>query len=378
MDEQEYDYRGRVYDVLVVGMGAAGVGISAALRHAGVENYLALERHTVGASFARWPKEMRFITPSFPTNSVGMVDINSVALGTSPAFGLQVEHPTGEDFASHLCNVVDTLDLPVLEYIDVESITKEGGLFRIETSAERLVAKHVVWAAGDFQYPRMSCLTGWYNCRHIATISSYAELEGDDFIIVGGYESGIDAAYHLAQRGKRVKVFDTGCPWEADTSDPSVALSTYTLERLRTEKFSEFVELVPNTVVESVVVEGSGYQVTTKNGGRFNTSSSPILATGFQGSHLLIRDMFEQREDGFPLLSEHDESTIVPGLFLCGPAVRHGGQIFCFIYKYRQRFAVVAKAIATSLGLPAEFLETYRSWGMYLDDLSCCGEECVC
>ena len=37
----------------------------------------------------------------------------------------------------------------------------------------------------------------------------------------------------------------------------------------------------------------------------------------------------------------------------------------------------VAKAIANSLGLPAEELENYRKWGMYLDDLSCCGEECA-
>ena len=72
-------------------------------------------------------------------------------------------------------------------------------------------------------------------------------------------------------------------------------------------------------------------------------------------------------------------TTVVPGkvgMYLCGPTVRHDNQVFCFIYKYRQRFAVVAKAIATSLGLPAEDLESYRQWGMYLDDLSCCGEEC--
>ncbi|MFL2958458.1 MAG: hypothetical protein ACJZ5P_00155 [Candidatus Thalassarchaeaceae archaeon] len=24
-----------------------------------------------------------------------------------------------------------------------------------------------------------------------------------------------------------------------------------------------------------------------------------------------------------------------------------------------------------------EFVEAYRSWGMYLDDLSCCGQECL-
>ena len=113
-------------------------------------------------------------------------------------------------------------------------------------------------------------------------------------------------------------------------------------------------------------------------GVHFETDVRPLFAGGFEGSHQMVAHLFEKRADGFPLLSENDESTITPGLFLCGPAVRHGSQSFCFIYKYRQRFAVVAKAIATSLGLPADDLEVYRMWGMYLDDLSCCGEECVC
>ncbi|MEM6315574.1 MAG: NAD(P)-binding domain-containing protein, partial [Planctomycetota bacterium] len=108
------------------------------------------------------------------------------------------------------------------------------------------------------------------------------------------------------------------------------------------------------------------------------TKTPPLFAGGFEGSLKLVADLFEQREDGFPLLSENDESTRTPGLFLSGPAVRHENHVFCFIYKFRQRFAVVAKAIATNLGLPAEALEQYRNWGMYLDDLSCCGEECVC
>lgn len=92
----------------------------------------------------------------------------------------------------------------------------------------------------------------------------------------------------------------------------------------------------------------------------------------------MIAELFEQRDDGSLLLSEDDESTVTPGIFLCGPTVRHNDHIFCFIFKYRQRFAVVAKAIANSLGLPAEALEEYRKWGMYLDDLSCCGQQCAC
>ena len=63
-----------LYDVVVVGGGAAGVGVAVALQHAGIDNFLVLERHTVGSSFASWPAETRFITPSCTTNSIGMLD----------------------------------------------------------------------------------------------------------------------------------------------------------------------------------------------------------------------------------------------------------------------------------------------------------------
>ena len=76
------------YDVVVVGGGAAGVGVAIALRHAGIENFIIVERHALGASFAAWPAETRFITPSFPTNSIGMLDLNSIAIGVSPGVQL--------------------------------------------------------------------------------------------------------------------------------------------------------------------------------------------------------------------------------------------------------------------------------------------------
>ena len=367
-----------VYDVVVVGGGAAGVGVSVALRHAGIENFVVLERQTVGASFASWPAETRFITPSYATNSIGMLDLNSIAIGTSPAFSLGVEHPTGEAYATHLRTVARFFELPVREYTDVMQVEKVGDTFRIDTARETLHARHVIWAAGEFQYPRLGGFAGSQLCRHTATIATYDDLDGDDFIVVGGYESGVDAAYHLACRDKRVRLFDKDCPWEEESSDPSLALSPFTLERMRERRFIRQVELFPNTPVESVTCEGAMYGVTAEDGQQFQTPVAPLLAGGFEGSHRLIADLFERREDGYLFLSEDDESTAVPGIFLCGPAVRHNDHVFCFIFKFRQRFAVVAKAIATSLGLPAEQLEAYRQWGMYLDDLSCCGVQCAC
>lgn len=367
-----------MYDVVVVGGGAAGVGVAVALQHAEVENIVVLERHAVGASFAAWPTETRFITPSFPTNSMGMLDLNSIAIGTSPAYTLDVEHPNGEEYASYLRAVARFFEVPVRESADVTRVAKIANGFRVEMPDETLLTKHVVWAAGEFQYPQSSGFVGGELCRHTSTVARYAELEGNDFIVIGGYESGIDAAYHLANRSKRVRLFDANCPWKEESSDPSVALSTYSLERMRSDSFVDHVELFPRTSVTSVVLRDGVYEVTTEEGGEFRTGEPPILAGGFDGSHKLVADLFERRDDGLPLLSERDESTIAPGIFLCGPTVRHENHIFCFIYKYRQRFAVVAKAIADSLGLPAEDLESYREWGMFLDDLSYCGEDCVC
>ena len=366
------------YDAIVVGAGAAGVGVGITLQHVGVEKFLIVDRAKVGASFAAWPAETRFITPSFPSNSIGMLDLNSIAIGISPAYNMRVEHPTGAEFAAHLQNIVEYFELPVQENTNVTSIEKQDDLFIIKTENEVLYAKNVIWSAGEYQYPSTGGFNGCELCRHTSTVDSYSELEGDDFLIIGGYESGIDAAYHLAKNGKNVRVFDMEGPWESESSDPSVALSTYSFERMRHPKFEENVSLHAHSIITLVNHVNDTYQVITGDGQTFTSEVQPLFAGGFDGSHKFVSHLFNTRDDGFPEISENDESTTVPGMYLVGPSVRHDGHIFCFIFKYRQRFAIVAKAIAESLGLETEdFVEAYKSWGMYLDDLSCCGQECL-
>ena len=368
----------RLHDTVIVGAGAAGVGMAIALMHAGVENYLIIERNSVGSSFAAWPSETRFITPSFPSNSIGMLDLNSVAIGVSPAYNMRIEHPTGKDFADHLRFLADEFELPIWDQTNVIGLQKVEDEFVIETSRGTVRSKNVIWAAGEYQYPLEATFEGSEFCRHTATVEAYAGLDGDDYVIIGGYESGIDAAYHLAANGSSVRVFDGACPWGAETSDPSVALSTYSFERMESQAFSDRVELFPNTKIKAVDYDGDLYTITTNSGDTHVTKTQPLLAVGFSGGHHFVSHLFEKRDDGFPLLNEHDGSTIFNGMYLCGPSVRHDGHIFCFIFKYRQRFGIVARSIAESLGLPTdEFVAAYRSWGMFLDDLSCCGQECL-
>ena len=74
----------RSFDVVVVGAGAAGVGLGVTLRDLGIESFVILDRAAVGASFLRWPRQMRFITPSFNSTQFGALDLNAVCLHTSP------------------------------------------------------------------------------------------------------------------------------------------------------------------------------------------------------------------------------------------------------------------------------------------------------
>ena len=366
------------FDVIVVGAGAAGIGVGITLENVGIDNFLIVDRDTVGSSFTSWPDETRFITPSFPSNSIGMLDLNSIAIGISPAFSMKVEHPNGKEFADHLLDIAKYFDLPILQNTNVKNISKKKNTFTLECDEGTLLAKNLIWAAGEFQYPRLDGFVGSDLCRHTSTVPNYGNLGGDEIIIIGGYESGVDAAYHLAKCGKKVVLFDKDNPWNEDSSDPSVSLSTFSYERMRDRAFDENVELFSQTPIISVTRSGKTYKVKTVEGKIFKSQTQPLLASGFQGSHKFVSHLFDKREDGFPLLSKRDESTVTPGMFLCGPSVRHDNHDFCFIYKYRQRFAIVAQAIASSLDIPTEkFIQKYKEWGMYLDDLSCCGQECL-
>lgn len=367
-----------VFDAIIIGAGAAGIGAGIALAHSGVGSFVIIDRGSVGSSFASWPDETRFITPSFPSNSIGMLDLNSIAVGVSPAYNMRIEHPNGSEYAKHLQDLAEFFELPVRENAEVIQIINTEGVFRVETNDWTISSKNVIWAAGEFLYPRLGGFTGSELCRHTATLANYADLDGDDFLVIGGYESGTDAAYHLSKRGKKVTMFDKDDPWGLDASDPSTSLSTFTYERMREASFEEKVTLFPENAVTSVELLDGVYELKSEDGRVFRSKTQPLLAGGFDGSHTLVSNLFEKREDGFPLLNERDESTKVPGIYLCGPSVRHDNHDFCFIFKFRQRFAVVAQSIASSMGLQTDdFVQAYRDWGMYLDDLSCCGQECV-
>ncbi|MFO7690490.1 MAG: NAD(P)-binding domain-containing protein, partial [Cryobacterium sp.] len=206
----------------------------------------------------------------------------------------------------------------------------------------------------------------------------------DGVVATGGYESGLDVACFHVSRGATVTVIDPEHPWDSGSgSDPSFRLAPRTRQRLAAAEATGRLTLSAGGRVtgirrNSADPKAAAYSVAIAGGGALPADSRPVLATGFGPGLGPATALFDTRADGWPLLDDNDESTLTPGLFLSGAALRQGNLKFCFIYKYRQRFAHVARVIGERLGKNCDGLDAWRSAGMLTDDLSCCGVECAC
>ncbi|MBT2571509.1 NAD(P)/FAD-dependent oxidoreductase [Planococcus sp. ISL-110] len=365
--------------ITIIGAGPAGIGMGVLLRQSGVEDFVIIEKDTVGSTFFQWPKETKLITPSFTAHGFGQLDLNAILPDTSPAYTFGKEHLSGEEYGDYLDLIAGHYDLPVREHTMVHHIEKRGERYWIQTDEEGdgHLSDSIIVACGEFQFPKRPFSAG----LHYRDVVSWGELEGPRMVIGGG-ESSADAAFHLASKGEQVDVYYSADSWFDTAVDPSRTLSPFTRERISSPAIAG--KITQHSQKKAVSVEQDadllGYTVTFEDGTSITTENEPIICTGFSHGAKQFGELFEWNEEGLPLLTDKDESTIAPSVFLIGPSVRQAKTIFCFIYKFRQRFAIVAEELFDRHQLahnPAVF-NSYKAASMYLSDLSCCENECAC
>lgn len=365
--------------VAIIGAGPAGLGVARVLRDLAIPDVWILERGQIGQSFRNWPAGTKLLTPSFAGNVFGLTDLNAISFDSSPGWSLRREHPDGAGYAQYLEQAADAFGLNVQCGVEVRGLLPEGEGFALNTNRGRFTADFVIWACGQFGAPSDGDLPGADLALHYGNVMRWGDVPGDVVYVIGGYESGIDAAIGLARAGKHPIVLDSGAPWLDGDKDPSRSLSPYTLQRLDEARQSMDITLIPDAEVIALEREGDGIHILAADGRSWLSQGVPILATGFGSGTAPVSDYFDYDENGLPVLSSQDESAVFPGLFLVGPEVSHNGYLFCFIYKFRQRFAVVARAIAARMGVDTSVLEIYYENNMFLDDLSCCDDDkCLC
>ena len=199
--------------------------------------------------------------------------------------------------------------------------------------------------------------------------------------IIGGNESAFDAAIHLSKDGANVSIYTTSTGLNEAYADPSKHLSPFTHRRLH-DAVRQGAHIEMNVVyrAKQILFHEGEYYIHFENGYTATSLSEPIIATSFDVTqNPLIQQLFKIRHQGVQL-TELDESTRYPNIFLIGATVCHDEAILCYIYKFRARFAVLASILRSREGLPEKsaLIETYKKSNMFLDDYSCCEVDCTC
>ena len=363
--------------VIIIGAGAAGVGMAITLQEFYIKDVLIVEKGSIGHSFKHWPLSTKTITPSFTTNGFGMPDMNAIAKDTSPAFTFNEEHLSGKRYAEYLSLVATHYNLNVKTNTNVSRVTYIDGIYHVSTDYGVYTADYIFIATGDYSFPYHPFSYG----RHYSEIQTFTQLKGDAFTIIGGNESAFDAAINLSQTGARISIYTSKTGLKKEDADPSIRLSPYTQQRLQNAiQEGALIEMHVGYRAHKVTYQDHSYKIHFDNGHIVHSHTEPIIATGFDVTqNPLIEQLFQIRQSEIQL-TELDESTKFPNVFLIGATVRHQNAILCYIYKFRARFAVLARIVSLREGLPEDtsLIQSYRQKNMFLDDYSCCDVNCTC
>lgn len=177
---------GQPYDVIVVGAGPAGLSASLAALQDGLR-YLTLEQGEVASTIRNYPRH-KFLM----AEPVEM-----------PLYGsLYVGDGTKESLLSVWETILANTGVRVQTNEGVESIVREGMLFRVSTGKGAYLTKSVVLALGKRGTPRRLGSPGEELSKVTYRLIEADSYQDRDILVVGGGDSAIEAALALSKASR--------------------------------------------------------------------------------------------------------------------------------------------------------------------------------
>jgi putative flavoprotein involved in K+ transport len=186
------------FDTVIIGAGQAGLATSYYLNQQNRE-HIVLEKQRVGEAWrsGKWDS-FTLVTPNW------MLQL--------PGFNYDGDNPEGfltrDEVVQYLDNYVDQFDPPVRTGVEVTSVEKSNGGFKLETSIGPFEASNVVVATGTFQQPNIpnfsSKLAPHLHQLHSSEYRNPEELPSGAVLVVGAAQSGCQIADELNAHGREV------------------------------------------------------------------------------------------------------------------------------------------------------------------------------
>jgi len=178
------DGAGRVFDVIVVGAGPAGLSAGLEAIHQGLR-YLVLEQGTLADTISKYPrKKLLFAEPL-----------------RVPVYGeLWVSDASKEELLQVWQTVIAKTGLRITTNTRVEGLEQAGGVFQLKCGARVFRGRRVVLAMGRRGTPRRLGVPGEELDKVLYDIVEMEAFEGQRMLVVGGGDSAVESALGLANQ----------------------------------------------------------------------------------------------------------------------------------------------------------------------------------
>jgi thioredoxin reductase (NADPH) len=316
-------------DVLVIGGGPVGLACALEAGRQGL-THVVVEKGSLLDTIRRYPTYATFFSTS------DLLEIGGFPFVSAGA------KPTRKEALLYYRKVKERADLDVRLYTRVTAASREGELFRVETSGGPLRATSVVCAIGFFDHANLLGIPGedlpkvthWYR-----EAFPYA---GTDVLVVGGKNSAVEAALDIHRSGGRVTMAVRG---PAFGKSVKYWLSPDIENRVKEGSIRAFFD---TRVLE--IREGS-VRLATPSGEREIRNDFVVALTGYHPDDDLLRAFgVEVTVSGHLVHDETTMETTTRGLFVAG-VVAGGVEIGkLFIENGRIHAVTIARTLAERAG----------------------------
>jgi putative flavoprotein involved in K+ transport len=371
------------HEVVVVGAGAAGLGVAAELRRHGIDALVLEQTAGVGASWrSRYP-DLRLNTDR--------------RISGLPRAGIPRQAgrwPRRDEFIAYLDSYAERFELDIRFNTAVSRIDGRGGEWRLQLAGGAMLAPFVVVCTGHDQVPHVPPWSGieQYSgvLMHAAEFRAAADFAGADMLVVGLGTSGTEIATRLPAHARRVRLSFRSAPnlmpdrllgvpitrWArlfegaplsltdrlgrlvgrltiGDLSEYGLPPAPYgvatelKIKRMGPVVDRGFTDAIKERLIELVagVVRLDGEAVHLSDGSRLRPDVV-IAATGYRpGLEKLVGHLGVLRSSGHPVIADKRTGAAAPGLFFNGYWLPLAGELPAM----RRSSHRIARAIASQI-----------------------------
>lgn len=173
----------KVYDTLIIGGGQAGLSVAYFLRRGKIDFLILDANEKPGGAWLNTWDSLRLFSP---------VQYSSLSGWMMPKG--ENEYPSKDEFISYLMAYEKRYDFPIERPVKVCAVSKEEGLFKVESNNRVYYAKTLVSATGTARnphipnYPNQKLFRGTQ--LHSQEYRNSEGLEGSKVLVIGGGNSG--------------------------------------------------------------------------------------------------------------------------------------------------------------------------------------------